>query len=205
MIKEKIKKQRGITLIALVITIIVLLILAGVTIATLTGENGILTRAADTAERTEKANVIEQVQTDILAKQAENQSGDITKTEFREILEKYFNNVPEELPDDLTGLELTAKEEYGGQTIEIAEIWSGEFAEEKEYIETATSYVGYYADIDGNGSVDGIIYADLALGGSGAWNDESWSGYEYSAVTSGLKNYYVSQTGYEGIFGKRSE
>lgn len=196
-------KNRGITLIALVITIIVLLILAGVTIATLTGENGILTRAADAAERTEKANVIEQVQTDILAKQAENQSGDITKTEFREILEKYFNNVPEELPDDLTGLELTAKKEYGGQTIEIVEIWSGEFAEEKEYIETATSYVGYYADIDGNGSVDGIIYADLALSGSGAWNDDSLSGYEYSAVTSGLKDYYVSQTGYEGMFGTK--
>ena len=38
-------RNRGITLIALVITIIVLLILAGVTIATLTGDNGILTRA----------------------------------------------------------------------------------------------------------------------------------------------------------------
>ena len=39
-----IKKERnnGITLIALVITIIVLLILAGVTIASITGENGIL-------------------------------------------------------------------------------------------------------------------------------------------------------------------
>ena len=39
--------NKGITLIALVITIIVLLILAGVTIATLTGENGILTRASE--------------------------------------------------------------------------------------------------------------------------------------------------------------
>lgn len=39
------KEQKGITLIALVITIIVLLILAGISIATLTGENGILTKA----------------------------------------------------------------------------------------------------------------------------------------------------------------
>ena len=39
------RNQRGITLIALVITIIVLLILAGVSIAMLTGENGILTRS----------------------------------------------------------------------------------------------------------------------------------------------------------------
>ena len=44
--KEKNKDtNKGITLIALVITIIVLLILAGVSIATLTGENGIITRA----------------------------------------------------------------------------------------------------------------------------------------------------------------
>ncbi len=40
--KAKLEKTKGITLIALVITIIVLLILAGVTIASITGENGIL-------------------------------------------------------------------------------------------------------------------------------------------------------------------
>ena len=44
------KNQKGITLIALVITIIVLLILAGVTIAMLTGENGILNKATTDAE-----------------------------------------------------------------------------------------------------------------------------------------------------------
>lgn len=44
-IKIKLKGNRAITLIALVITIIVLLILAGVTISTLIGENGILTRS----------------------------------------------------------------------------------------------------------------------------------------------------------------
>lgn len=43
--KENLRKEKGITLIALVITIIVLLILTGVTIATLTGDNGILTQA----------------------------------------------------------------------------------------------------------------------------------------------------------------
>ena len=31
------------------------------------------------------------------------------------------------------------------------------------------SYVGYYADLEGDGTVDGIIYADLAVGGSGQW------------------------------------
>ena len=49
------KGKSGITLIALIVTIIVLLILAGVSIATLTGENGILTRAQDAREKTEQA------------------------------------------------------------------------------------------------------------------------------------------------------
>lgn len=61
--QEKVKKEtRGITLIALVITIIVLLILAAVSIATLTGENGILTRAQDAKEETEVAEEKEAIQ-----------------------------------------------------------------------------------------------------------------------------------------------
>ena len=53
--KGKNMRNRGITLIALVITIIVLLILAAVSIATLTGENGILTRAQDAKTNNEIA------------------------------------------------------------------------------------------------------------------------------------------------------
>ena len=60
--KRENKKNNGITLIALVITIIVLLILAGVTIATLTGENGILTRATEASEQTRQASAEEEVQ-----------------------------------------------------------------------------------------------------------------------------------------------
>ena len=53
------KRNRGITLIALVITIIVLLILAGVSIAMLTGENGILTQAQKAKTETENATADE--------------------------------------------------------------------------------------------------------------------------------------------------
>ena len=53
--KDKNMRNKGITLIALVITIIVLLILAAVSIATLTGQNGILTRANDAKTETEQA------------------------------------------------------------------------------------------------------------------------------------------------------
>ena len=54
------KNNKGITLIALVITIIVLLILAGVSIAMLTGENGILNQAQKAKEETENAQGEEQ-------------------------------------------------------------------------------------------------------------------------------------------------
>ena len=59
------KNNKGITLIALVITIIVLLILAGVTIATLTEENGILNQAGKAKDKTTEAESIERVQVEV--------------------------------------------------------------------------------------------------------------------------------------------
>ena len=58
----KFKNKNGITLIALVVSIIVLLILAGVSISMLTGQNGILNRAAEAKEKTEIAQRDEQAQ-----------------------------------------------------------------------------------------------------------------------------------------------
>ncbi len=53
------KKEKGITLVALVVTIIVLLILAGVAISLTIGQNGIFTRAQNATERWEKASTNE--------------------------------------------------------------------------------------------------------------------------------------------------
>jgi len=52
--KEKREINKGITLIALIITIIVLLILAGISIATLTGDNGILSKAQEAKTKHEE-------------------------------------------------------------------------------------------------------------------------------------------------------
>ena len=68
-INEEIKRKisnKGITLIVLVITIIVLLILAGVTIATLTGDNGILTKVGNAKDKTGEATAIEKVQVEVI-------------------------------------------------------------------------------------------------------------------------------------------
>ena len=71
------RKTEGITLITLVITIIVLLILAGVSVATLSGENGILTEANNAKMETENAGDIEQISSLIAKSQiSENKIGD---------------------------------------------------------------------------------------------------------------------------------
>ena len=49
------KKERGITLVALVVTIVVLLILAGVSISMVLGNNGLVTKASDTQDAQNKA------------------------------------------------------------------------------------------------------------------------------------------------------
>lgn len=68
-----VKKDKGITLIALVVTIVVLLILAGVSIKMLGGENGIITQASDAKDKTEQARVEELVSVAIGSLIAEKQ------------------------------------------------------------------------------------------------------------------------------------
>lgn len=62
---KELKKNKGITLIALIITIIVLLILAGISIATLTGPNGLLTRANEAKQATTEAGAREKLQMEV--------------------------------------------------------------------------------------------------------------------------------------------
>ena len=58
------KKERGITLVALVVTIVVLLILAGVSISMVLGNNGVVTKAKESKEVVESA--LKSVQIDVL-------------------------------------------------------------------------------------------------------------------------------------------
>ena len=59
--KNQIKERKGITLIGLIVTIIILLILAGVTVMTLTGDNGLLTKAGEAKDISEKGEIEEQI------------------------------------------------------------------------------------------------------------------------------------------------
>ncbi len=85
----KYKGKNGITLIALVITIIILLILAGISIATLTGENGLLTKTHTAKTETKKANAEEQVK--IAVAGSFDNDGKITEDKVKEELRKIPN------------------------------------------------------------------------------------------------------------------
>ena len=73
------RSSKGITLIALVITIIVLLILAGISISMLSGDNSILSRAGEAKERTEESQREEQVKMAILGSYDNRANLDIDK------------------------------------------------------------------------------------------------------------------------------
>ena len=95
MLKEN--KERGITLIALVITIIVLLILAGVSIAMLTGDNGILTQANKAKNETGIKSLKEEVNLMMQKRKIDESTGQ--KVSLKEDLEKEIsgNKVIEEI------------------------------------------------------------------------------------------------------------
>ena len=74
--------NKGITLIALVITIIVLLILAGVSIAMLTVQNGILTQANSSKSTTAKAEAVEKINLALNAMKSEIYSQQVTNSSY---------------------------------------------------------------------------------------------------------------------------
>ena len=126
--KTKFKNAKGITLIALVITIIVLLILAGVTIATLTGDNGILNQAGKAKDKTTEAESIERVQVEVAG------SYGLDGTIDKDQLNKNLGNI--------AGLKI-GESNFGGENIV------------KELPVTVTLN-GYDIGIDANGGVEKI-------------------------------------------------
>ena len=91
-----IKKTKGITLIALVVTIVVLLILAGVSINMVLGQNGIVTKAKDARDKTEQAKQNDLASMDQVVKDMDDilndngtSGGDDTPTETKTLVEAF--------------------------------------------------------------------------------------------------------------------
>ena len=157
--KQKIFNRRkdsrsGITLIALVITVIVLLILAGVAVSIGLSGDGLFSKA-DEAKRVWNEKVTE-----------ENAVNEMFET-LNSIIEPKETVISKEVT-----------------------------------INDGNGYVGYYADMDNDGIVDGIIYADVIVGNTKSdWhNADSWNIYNIPQIAdqSTVKDYCISKKTYTG-------
>ncbi len=74
----------------------------------------------------------------------------------------------------------------------------------KKALETE-SYVGYYADIDGDGTVDGIIFADLLHGKTGQWGNSNGTYTIPTIESTKVKSYKISQEDYTNQLGGTSK
>lgn len=93
-------KERGITLIALVVTIVVLIILASISIATLTGDNGIINQAQDAKEQTEISEEKEIVSLASTRAAGEDKYGNVTKENLTKELDNFIGKGKYDLAGD---------------------------------------------------------------------------------------------------------
>ena len=173
----------------------------------LSGDNSILQKATDAKEITDKNQIVEQARLDILGELADKKGEDPTETKIKEILGTYFKE--DTIPEDLSDLNQVMKTKSGGYTVKLSEVLNGVTIKQEvkettiaKSTEITDSYVGYYADIDNDGDVDGIIYADMIVGNtkSGRWNENDWSDYNVTKIddVTSVKDYVVSTKTYTG-------
>ena len=88
---KTLKANKGITLISLIVTILVLVLLAGISINITIGDNGIIARAKNSSELQEKASLKEEIRLTILSEQMKKASTKvkITQQDIENILSKY--------------------------------------------------------------------------------------------------------------------
>ena len=117
-IEDKVKFQNGITLLALVITIIVLLILAGITIGAITGDNGIIKNVVRAKEETEIANEKEIIEKATVQAMENNKYGNIEESELQEQLNKETGEGKTEATDIGKEFEVIFKESNRYYTVD---------------------------------------------------------------------------------------
>ena len=169
--KQKLN-DKGITLIALVITIIVLLILAGVAIATLTGDNGILTKAVTAKDKTTEAEAKEAVQLEYLGSIDNN--GKFNYEDFKSNVKKNLGLQDKDIVDNgdntctvkYNGYDVTLDIATGEIVVPLEPTVSGKIVtgKNKKYTdddgETAVIPVGYGVIPDLNDISEGLVITD---------------------------------------------
>ncbi len=178
----KILNNKGITLIALVITIIVLLILAGVSISTLTGENGILTRASEADIETRASTVEERNNLWKAEKQTDNYLGNDTAQTLEELLDDL------EREDLITSEERTKIEETGHVVIGSKDISFSDGLTEASY--TITS------------SLDEVNFNKIIREGDIAVEKPGFANYTIEGISDSKEGVYKTTESVKGKSGK---
>ena len=202
-----IKNKKGITLIELVITIIVLLILAGVSIAMLTGQNGILTKATEAKNKTEESGDKERIQFSVnAARIGDNGYQKLTQNNLQEEVDREFEEGEIVVRDNEDGsftisLADSKKEYTVTSSGEIAEgvDWNETIANAKapiEQEETSKDVIG----IGTNGqavNMDLWLYSfDTVTNGYGLNSNEVFQNTEYNS--NGTNTETIRTAGYQG-------
>ncbi len=143
------KKEKGVTLIALVVTIIVLIILAGISITTLTGDKGLIDEATNTSSEAQRESIIEKIQADLL-KEKTKTGNTPTKDELKAIIEENGYN-----EGTLGDNNFVTKD--GGYTIDYDEIigWENNLTVEELKVGDKVNYI----DKQGN-TIECIVLYD---------------------------------------------
>ncbi len=181
--KQEKLKNRGITLIALIITIIVMLILVGVTV-NLALRGGLIEKAQEAKTRTQYEEDKEMLLASVIGA-------------IDDDVEVDYEKLDRNLPEGFTKAEDGGYTSKAGNTFYVDEDGNigSEKPQPKPTIYITENCEGYYADLNGDLEPDGIIYADLAIGSSGpqTWGTSQQSQqlgvYEYSKDTEDLKAY----------------
>ena len=110
--KIDIRKAKGITLVALVITIVIMLILAGVVIKGITGDNGIIKNTKKAKEQTEIEAEKERIEQATVVAMGKNKQGEITEEDLKENLSNELGEVKIYDDDEVFILEIIDSQRY---------------------------------------------------------------------------------------------
>ena len=161
------KKETGITLVSLVVTIIILIILAGISINTLVGDNGIITKAQQAKENTLLAQEEEAKQLNQLYMQMQSEEiADANNENIQEIREQ-LNNMQNQL--NILQKQLEENTFFIDTKTVIATLCNGSNLTQIEYTATENCIIAGYVRTwltDGGAKVYIDDVAILALGGS---------------------------------------
>lgn len=166
---NKNKQEKGISLITLVVTIIVMLILAAVSIATLTGENGILSKANIAKTETKKASAKEKVQMIVMS--AYDNNGKFNRDEFKEEIGKAGGTI---VSEDKKTIVVELDDYEATIDVETGEILSSESIKEIELEVEINLYQEDGSKIEEGINYDKAVNYDKVVLTVNVTNEESW-------------------------------